>query len=239
MTGTTRHSHLLLVLCLLAAIGRADDVAPAHSVERVLFLGNSITRHGPAPKIGWTSDWGMAASAREKDFVHLVAGALAKPPETAPRIMIKNIAAFERQPAAYDLEMQLKDAFEFQADLIIVAIGENVPKLESQKSKARFSASFQKLLRRLNADHDPIIVVRSCFWANQAKDEILRSGCRDVGGIFVDIGKLGNDEANYARSERKFQHKGVAAHPGDKGMRAIADAILQAIGQAQPSPSKQ
>ena len=33
-----------------------------------------------------------------------------------------------------------------------------------------------------------------------------------------------------ARSERKFTRSGVAAHPGDKGMRAIANTILDAIG---------
>ncbi len=232
------HISLILLSCFLAAIGRADDAKAPRSVGRILFLGNSITRHGPSPKIGWTSDWGMAASAREKDFVHLVADSLAKDSGTAPRILIKNIAGFERRHVDYDLETQLKDAFEFQADLIIVAIGENVPKLDSETSQAQFAASFGKLLRRLNAGHRPTIVVRSCFWANQAKDEILRRGCRDIDGIFVDIGKLGKDEANYARSEREFQHKGVAAHPGDKGMQAIANAILQAIGKGQSSPNQ-
>ena len=38
---------------------------------RVLFVGNSITRHGPKPDIGWPWDWGMAASSIENDYVHL------------------------------------------------------------------------------------------------------------------------------------------------------------------------
>ena len=27
--------------------------------RRFLFVGNSITRHGPKPEIGWENDWGM------------------------------------------------------------------------------------------------------------------------------------------------------------------------------------
>ena len=39
---------------------------------RVLFVGNSVTLHGPSEPIGWFGDWGMAASGKEKDYVHLV-----------------------------------------------------------------------------------------------------------------------------------------------------------------------
>ena len=39
---------------------------------RVLFVGNSITLHGPRPQIGWTNNWGMAASSRDRDYVLLL-----------------------------------------------------------------------------------------------------------------------------------------------------------------------
>lgn len=206
-----------------AAVSRA----PRH--DKVLFLGNSITRHGPSKAVDWSGNWGMAASAAEKDFVHLVTDALAAPKRRAPEIMVENIATFERQYATHDVEKMLEKYKDFGADLVIVAIGENVPPLKTDEAAAQFGDSLRRLLKGLKASGNPTIVVRSCFWANEAKDMVLMQVCDDVGGIFVDIGHLGKDEANYARSEREYSHKGVAAHPGDKGMKAIADAILKAV----------
>jgi lysophospholipase L1-like esterase len=213
----------------LGAAGKAAAQDTAAKYHKILFLGNSITLHGPAPKIGWLGKWGMAASAEEKDYVHLVRSSLSKGTATAPEVMVKNIAEFERQHATYDVDAKLKEAFAFGADLVIVAIGENVPNLASEEAKAQFGNAMTKLLGGLKAASHPTIVVRSCFWANKAKDQILKQACEEVGGIFVDIGSLGKDQSNYARSERPYKHAGVGNHPGDKGMQAIAKAILEAI----------
>ena len=73
------------------------------------------------------------------------------------------------------------------------------------------------------------MVIRSCFWADAAKDPALQQACQEAGGIFVNAGPLGGEAANAARSERPFKHEGVASHPGDRGMKALAAAIVQAV----------
>jgi lysophospholipase L1-like esterase len=202
-------------------------------VNRVLILGNSITQHGPSKKVSWTGNWGMAASAKDKDFVHVVLDALAKEAGKKPQSLVANIARFEREYATYDIDAGLAEQLAFKPDLVIVAIGENVPAPKDDAAKKALHASISALLRKLQANGNPTILVRSCFWANGAKDAILKQSCAEVGGIFVDAGPLGKVEANYARSEREFAHKGVAAHPGDQGMKAIAEAILKGLAEAK------
>jgi len=51
---------------------------------------------------------------------------------------------------------------------------------------------------------------------------------------FVDAGPLGREAVNAALSERSFTHEGVAGHPGDRGMQALADAIVEAVLQCGP-----
>ena len=87
---------------------------PAKKGPRVLFVGNSITLHGPRPQIGWTNNWGMAASARDKDYVHLlqVAG-------TIERSFFK---------PDWSCERNFKWAREFKPDVIVLFFGANVPK---------------------------------------------------------------------------------------------------------------
>jgi hypothetical protein len=198
-------------------------------VGKVLFLGNSITLHGPAPKIGWTGNWGMAASAQEKDYVRVLNDRISNAAGGKPQVMVKNIADFERRLNGYNLRDELKQELAFEADVIIIAVGENAPPAKSAESKAQFRKAFAGLLAELKRHGRPTILVRGQFWQDADKDEVMRQSCEEAGGIFVDLSKLGSEESNFARAERPIEHAGVAGHPGDKGMREIADALWLAI----------
>ncbi len=231
---------LLLSLGLLAA---ADEptTAPAPMcvgplrVGKILFLGNSITLHGPAENIGWSGNWGMAASAAEKDYVHLLIARLKDAAGGQPQVMVKNVADFERQFATYDVAAGLREAIDFQADVIVVAIGENVPGLATSQSQRDYQRAFVELLNSLRQHGRPVILVRSTFWTEPIRNELMAAACRQTGDVFVDLQGLDQDAGNFARSERKIDHPGVAGHPGDKGMQAIADAIWRALEQQASS----
>jgi lysophospholipase L1-like esterase len=231
---------VLAQLMLVLAFGLAEDKQPAAespkelkvgslAVSKVVYLGNSITLHGPAPKIGWTLNCGMAASAPEKDYVHLLTAKLAKAAGGEPQIKVKNIADFERQFETYDLEAGLKEELAFQPSVVIVAIGENVPGLATSDAKAKYQAAFTRLLDTLKKHGNPTIFVRSSFWADPAKDDGMEHASKEAGAVFLNIAELGKNPANAATAERKFENAAVGNHPGDKGMQAIADALWAAI----------
>jgi alpha-galactosidase len=205
---------------------------PLPNSDRILFLGNSITLHGPSPKIGWEGNWGMAASSIDKDYVHRTLLGLAMVKGKMPEFKALNIADFERGYENYDPIAKLKDVIEFKPDIIVVAIGENVAGLTTEEKKASFKKHLLDLLGFLKTTRgtgQPMIFVRSCFWANPTKDSILKEDAAAEGAAYVDISALAGDEKNYARSERNISHEGVAKHPGDRGMQAIADALVRSI----------
>ncbi|MEZ5329604.1 MAG: hypothetical protein R3F19_31545 [Verrucomicrobiales bacterium] len=217
---------VFLSLCLRAQ-GENVPAIGELPASKVLFLGNSITLHAPAPNIGWTGNWGMAASSEDKDYVHLLTSKIAKAAGgDHPRTMVRNIADFERGYGEFETAARLKEELAFEADIVVIAIGENVAEIRSEPEAEKFSTAIKGLLSEIKTHGKPAIFVRSSFWPNAAKDDILRDVCAAEGGTFVDIGPLGSDAANKAP---EFEHAGVAAHPGDRGMAAIADAIFEAI----------
>lgn len=233
-----RRANWLAALAMIGAVGsaRAEEAARPRlsEVRKILYLGNSITHHGPKADIDWHGDWGMAATAPEKDYVHLVTAAVAKRTGKPSAILARNIADFERGYADFDVADKMKDLFAFDADLVVLAIGENTPEFASPEEGAKFQAGVAKILEGVRSGGKrPIVVVRSCFWPVEAKDARLRAAAEDGDAIFVDIGELGRDPANAARSERPYKHDGVAAHPGDRGMKAIADAIVAALEERE------
>jgi lysophospholipase L1-like esterase len=201
-------------------------------VNKVLFLGNSITLHGPAPQIGWTGNWGMAASTRENDFVHRLIAHITKAAGGEPHVMVRNIADFERRLGAFDIRETLKEELAFEPDVIILAIGENATHPKTDEARARFATAFANLLAELKRHGQPAILVRSQFWQNGEKDQLMRKASTDAGVRFLDISKLGFDASNFARAERQIEHAGVAGHPGDKGMQALADALWNSLKKA-------
>ena len=197
---------------------------------RVLIYGNSIALHGRAPKIGWNADWGMAASAREKDFAHLVVAELeAKRGERAD-YRIRNLALLERNFRTNLTHFaDLASDVAYAPDYVVIAIGENVPSIGEKDAPdyTRFLVTLAKPL--VESAKRPRVVMRSPFWRNAVKADCTATAAAEVGATYVDAGPLGEQESNMALG--LFEHKGVARHPGDLGMRRLAELILSGFNE--------
>lgn len=195
---------------------------------KVLIYGNSIALHGPKADIGWTGNWGMAASCREKDFAHLVVAGLEKRRGESADFRIRNLAFLERN---YTMDLSgftdLADDIAWAPDYVVIAVGENVATIDTAAAPAytRFLVSLARPLAE--SEKHPSIVMRSPFWRNVSKADCTKAAAEEVGAVYVDAGSLGDKAENKAIG--LFSHTGVANHPGDLGMRRLADLILAAF----------
>ena len=188
---------------------------------RVLFAGNSITLHGIKPEIGWHWLWGMAASAKEKDYVHqLISKISGVSPEAS--YCIAQVSGWEvRYKEGESTFESFKEAAQFGADIIVMRFVENCPRADFDRLV--FERELKKMLDFLNSTGKANIILTTGFWKHIA-DDAIRAVATERGYPLVELGDLG--ELDELKAVGLFAHDGVAQHPGDKGMAAIADRIF-------------
>lgn len=64
-----------------------------------------------------------------------------------------------------------------------------------------------------------------------AKAECTARAAADAGAVYVDAGPIGARDENKAKGP--FRHAGVANHPGDLGMRRLAELVLDGFREAE------
>ena len=192
--------------------------------KRLLIVGNSITRHGPKPEIGWVNDWGMAASAREKDYVHLLQDKLTAAGKNV-LTMVSQMSGWEIGLDDPDVLARYPDERAFGADAILFRLGENVPKTTDP-------AHFAACLRALIAHLDPKggkVVFTTTVWEGGFRNRAITALAAERGAPLVDLTAIAHDDTLMAIGE--YEHKGVAMHPSDKGMRYIADRVFTELAK--------
>lgn len=203
---------------------RTESLYPSN----VLVLGNSITVH-PVTSFWW-GVWGMAASEREKDFVHVLESLLqaVNPGATVTPL---NIAAFEVNHGTYDFS-QL-DAHLAGKDETIIRLGENVSNLvgwqDSLESLVDYIRSIVPSMR---------VAITGVFWANSAKDSAQEGAASAKGIPFVPLSDLDTPaNRSYMGAQvygddsqwHTVNNSGVAAHPGDGGMQGIGERLYNSL----------
>ena len=194
-------------------------------------LGNSITVH--APNEVWWNEVGMAASDADHDYVHLVAAYIsASHGKTAchPYYFYAWETAEDRPS-----KLSLLDPFlDSGLDLVTIQLGENVEDLST------FEQDFEELIRYVQAKAPGAkILVIDDFWPKGERSRMKQNAVERTGAEFIslkDIQGSADVEAGVgavvydpAGNPHTVENADVAAHPGDRGMQAIADRIIEAL----------
>lgn len=191
--------------------------------RKVLFLGNSITLHEKAPKIGWNVNWGMAASSEDKDYVHIVLRELEKRYGEIG-YCIANVGEWERNYWKEETLEKFRGAREFGADTVVFRLGENLRK--DAFEEYALSGCMRRFMDYFTAKAKHVVVTDT-FWEHGYICDTLKALAEEKGYDFVSISELGYAAENKAIG--LFEHEGVAAHPNDLGMARIAERILEKL----------
>lgn len=189
---------------------------------KVMFVGNSITKHSPKPSINWFNDCGMAATKPENDYVHLIVEKIKREYRPDVSYCITQVANFERAFSKEIVDELYPVAKDFKPDIIIMFFGANVSKDydDDKKPSVKFGEAYEYLRNYLCSKNENAIVFHSeGFYIRPVLDSEKKAVAEKYGDSFITLGDIRDKEDTH----------GMYNHPNDKGMKEIAEKFWAAI----------
>ena len=196
--------------------------------DNILFIGNSLL-------LGF-STFGMCAKNSNHDYYHYVTEYIK---DINASLVSEKLAGNTFEGATSmsavnnwytsTLDAKLNDDIK----LVVVQLGDNVNTPETLNN---FKISCENLLThiRTNCPNARVCWVGEWYGSSE-KQGIINNACKQTGCVFIDISDLNTTE-NQAKigdvvdkgdgTQYIVDSAGIASHPGNKGMRLIANRIL-------------
>lgn len=200
--------------------------------NKYVAIGNSITKHPHAEY--WWGNWGMAATEKEKDYFHIVSQELLNRNSNCVFEAL-NFAEWERSNNRREELKKLDEYLTIETDLVTIFLGENVNNIDTLEDDFIELINYVK---EKTSDNVSIIVI-GMFWNNIEINNIKKNVANTLNLKFVNL--IGKYDNGYYTSKVNSEVLGddgnkhiitnpfVAEHPGDVGMRAIANEIIELI----------
>ncbi len=202
---------------------------------KVLILGNSITWHSPAESLDWDGARGMAASSDETDYVHVLDDLLSENLYNV-EIRAENIAALENYWVKENTYLWnhwvYKNHKDWKPDVIINTIGANMMNQVSDKNAAvaeDFVEPYRKIMDYFaEGNEDVKVIACTTVITNDKVVEAIEAVAAADGYTYVD-GRTGLTGDQYLAKDAS--NSGVAAHPNDAGMAALAQRLFDVFAE--------
>ncbi|MBR1404618.1 MAG: SGNH/GDSL hydrolase family protein [Treponema sp.] len=191
----------------------------------ILFLGNSLTYTGVPEEEPDKTPRGLTSTAKEKDYVHLLVKRIAQEKKVNVIYSLTNIADFERHFMEAELDFsRFTNATVKNPNYVIFQIGENVANKSLTTNEQLFIARYTNAVNHFTNSTKIICLP---WWQDAQKNMLITQVAMDSSAYLVDISHLGSgaDKQNFAESYKKYKQPGVGTHPGDYGMKNIADCL--------------
>lgn len=216
--------------------GDAAIIATEEKFDYVA-LGNSVTANEISEL--WWSNWGMAATTEENDYVHIVSRWLEEQSEKPVTTTVLDIKKWEVAPDRMAVLDDYDKYFNEHTDLITLQTGENIV-----EGKETLVVDYPALLQRIKekAPNAQILVLGEVLWPKEDIESAKHLACDQTGIPFIDVSDfravyeggsfhsaLGVEVYGSDGNLHAIDNEVVAAHPDDEGMANIAQHFIDNI----------
>lgn len=201
--------------------------------NKTLFIGNSLL-------IGWGT-FGMCAKDSLHDYYHYVSSYVKNIKESATFDKIDGVG-FETSDSEEEarewMNTVLSEKLSNDIELVVIQLSDNTP--VNEESINVFKNTCIELIKYIRGEcvNARVVWVGAWYYTSE-KISIIQKACSDTGTLFINItdlnvpnnqGSIGDEIHRDDGSTTTVDSSGVASHPGNKGMRLIANRILYRLG---------
>lgn len=204
--------------------------------NKIIIAGNSLV-NGMNDKDGTT--FGMCASSNKKDFFAHVKNYILSKNNKAnfSRLQIAPFEQAESLEAQKQVWSNLNSKFTHDTDLIILQIGDNV---NNPTREEMFKTGFETFLNNIqtNCPKARILLVGCWFDVHNETTNVMKEIANKIGIELILINDLyttenqGHEgqEITWSDGSTTVVNSRYITHPGDLGMKKIADRIINTLG---------
>lgn len=208
------------------------------STIKLIAYGNSILSHSPNSALGWSGNWGMAASSEDKDYIHQLVGMLENKfgkGKVSYSIGQKHNGfepATSEANQDTDWESKLAGLADYiraeQPDIVTIQYGEN----SHQSSAAVYAKALCAFVAEVRKGApDALVLLTTPFWsgAGMGTYDGAVQAAKNLDVPLADLAAVCSRPGSMATGQ--FENNGVAAHPGDEGMLWIAEEMFEKLNE--------